>query len=68
MSDSKTLREIEKQWRAERGLDKRLRGQGEQPKQRHRQPLERGEIKRRQERRRAINERRQLRVPLLKSV
>jgi len=60
--------EEETKWRTAHGFDTKLRGKHEVEAKRKRQPLERGEVRRREERDRPRVERQMLARPLLKGV
>ena len=60
--------EEETKWRTAHGIDDELRGKHEVEAKRKRQPLERGEGRRREERKRQRVERQMLARPLLKGV
>jgi hypothetical protein len=60
--------EEETKWRMAHGFDTRLRGKQQVEAKRKRQPLERGEVRRRKERERQRVERQVLARPLLKGV
>jgi hypothetical protein len=64
----KEAKAVEERWRTAHGFDIKLRGKRRREAQPKRLPLERGEVRRREEHKRERIERKVLRVPLLKGV
>ena len=64
----KQAQAVEERWRTAHGFDTKLRGKQQVEAKRKRQPHERGEVRRRKERKRQRVERRMLARPLLKGV